>query len=183
MRYTSTMFCLCSVVFTSACSKKDANDNSAKPAEGSAAAVPAIKPTEAPAPSASPSKITTAKLERLKLQIDVPGEAAVSWSETMGTEIDADGIRRMSVIDQPGAKSLDDEKQSNVRTFKPQNVKAEKLADGWWTTFETTVGGDRAYPVFVQRVLAGHAYLCSVTAFDPAEQANVLAACKTLRPY
>jgi hypothetical protein len=171
------------VLIGSACSKTDsgAPEKPAKPAAGSAIEAPHVegvdnKPSE---DKSGTAKIAPAKIEKLKLQLDLPGEAEITWNETLGTEINANGIQRMYVIDAVSSMSLD-KKKSSIAVMKPQNIKSEKLPDGWWITFESTVG-DHAYVVELQRTFESKSYLCGLIAFTPEEQAAVLAACRTLR--
>jgi hypothetical protein len=61
--------------------------------------------------------------------------------------------------------------------FKPKNLQAETLPDGWSVRFET---GGPTYIVIVGRELGGKAVHCEATEDSPGEQDAALAFCKSL---
>jgi len=120
----------------------------------------------------APKKSGPTKLDKLGLQLDVPGEV------TVGAGIGGDGA--MLQASSVGAMSLDQAK-SDAGMYTPKNLKAETLPDGWTLTYDNTGSAGANYFVQVRRDIGGKSYLCQTTT-DTAERAQtVLAACKSLR--
>jgi hypothetical protein len=69
-----------------------------------------------------------------------------------------------------------------AKDLGPQNVREEKLPDGWALLFENTGSAGKNYWVQTRRTMGGRAITCDSTQSTPAQQANALAACKSLKP-
>ena len=65
---------------------------------------------------------------------------------------------------------------------RPKNVKSEKLADGFATTFDNKGSMGASYFVQVRRDLGGKSYWCETTSSSSEQQAHALEACKSLKP-
>lgn len=145
-----------------------------KKEEGGAAA--SGKPAEAKA-AAGPTK-----LAKLNLSIDVPGKVEIGDAIMgEGHMLQGAGVGALTVEVADKPQTLDEAK-SDADMYSPKNVKDEKLADGWVLSFENTGSMGKNYFVQVRREIGGKAYNCSTTTGDANQAANVLAACKTLRP-
>jgi hypothetical protein len=78
------------------------------------------------------------------------------------------------------AKTLAEAKDKNSM-YSPTDVKEETLADGWALSFQNKGGMGTNYWVQVRRTIGGKAIWCDTTASSAEQQANALAACKSLK--
>ncbi|HEY7371260.1 MAG TPA: hypothetical protein VIF57_03710 [Polyangia bacterium] len=78
------------------------------------------------------------------------------------------------------AKTLAEAKDKNSM-YSPTDVKEETLADGWALSFQNKGGMGTNYWVQVRRTVGGKAIWCDTTASSAEQQANALAACKSLK--
>lgn len=120
------------------------------------------------------------KLPKLNLQIDVPGSVEVTDGVAGdGHMLMGSGIGAMHVEIMKEPQTLEQAKE-DASMYTPQNLKEEKLADGWVLTFENTGSMGKNLFVEVRRDIDGKSYKCGTTGSDDRTQ-KVLAACKTLR--
>lgn len=132
--------------------------------------------------SSSAAKPTTLDIAKLGLKADVPeGSAAGDAIVGDGVLIQGPGL----VIDIAAAsdstpKTIEDAK-SEAEMYSPKDLKEEKLADGFALSFVNEGGMGTNYWVQVRREIDGKAYWCTTTASQPEQQANALAACKSLK--
>ncbi len=128
-------------------------------------------------------KPAAVKLPKIGLQLDIPGEVIVGdpMMADVGNSINGEAVGAMQVEQMKAAKSLDDEK-ADAADFKPKNLKADTLPDGWALSFENTGSMGTNYWVTVRRDIGGKSYKCWTTGSQAEQAKNVLAACKTLRP-
>jgi hypothetical protein len=125
-----------------------------------------------------PAAVTLAKLG---VQLDIAGEA--SPGDGMGDQsvmITGSEIGAMNVELKKEAKPLEEAK-SDVSMYTGKNMKVETLADGYAVTFDNKGEMGPGFFVDVQRTIGGKPYSCSTTTNSAERQANVLAACKSLR--
>ena len=126
----------------------------------------------------------TTKLDKLGLQIDVPGEAMVGDgigpNSVMVNAVAVGGLT-IGEASSSTAKTLKAAK-SEAQMFKPSNVQGEQSADGYWLTFQNTGSMGTNYWVKTLHQIGKKSYSCEGAA-DTADKATAaLAACKTLRP-
>ncbi len=123
------------------------------------------------------------KIDKLGLQIDVPGEALVGDGiDAKSVMVTAPSVGGLSIgeANADTAKSLKAAK-SEAELFKPRNVHGEQSADGYWLTFENTGSMGTNYWVKAVRQIGAKTYVCEGSP-DTADKASAaLAACKTLR--
>jgi hypothetical protein len=145
-----------------------------------ASSSPAI-PTAAPPP---PAAAGPTKLDKLGLQIDVPGETMVGDGigpkSQMVNAVSVGGMT-ISAATPSTAKTLKAAK-SEAQIFTPKNVQGEQTSDGYWLTFENKGSLGTNYWVKVLRHVGKQGYVCEGTPDTADKEAAVLAACRTLRP-
>lgn len=126
-------------------------------------------------------KPAVVKLAKLGVELDLPGEITTTdgigenSQMLMGTDIGA-----MSV-DLAAEPQSQEEAKEDADMFSPKNYKADKLADGYWMTYDNTGAAGANYFVTVRRDLGGKSFKCTTTTNSAARQAVVLEACKSLR--
>ncbi len=126
-------------------------------------------------------KPTTVKLDKVGLQIDVPGEASVEKAiGSEGNMVTGSGVGALTVEELKKPQTMEEAK-SDADMYSPKNYKADKLADGWAMSFENKGGMGTNYFVDVRRDIGGKTYKCSTTGSEASQAAAVLTACKTLR--
>jgi hypothetical protein len=125
-------------------------------------------------------KPAAVKLDKVGLQIDIPGEASVEKAiGSEGNMVTGSDVGALTV-EETKPQTLEEAK-SDASMYSPKNLKEEKLADGWALSFENTGGMGTNYFVDVRREIGGKRYKCSSTGAESERAAAVLAACKTLR--
>ena len=100
---------------------------------------PAAKGTD---DKAAPAKSGPIKLDKLGLQIDVPGGADVGAGIGGGVMLQASSFGALTV-DSPKTPQTLDEAKSDANMYTPKNLKADTLPDGWTLTFDNTGGAGR----------------------------------------
>ena len=126
-------------------------------------------------------KPAAVKIPKLGVELDIPGEVSVtdgmgeSSQMLMGTEIGA------MTVELAATPQSQEEAKSDADMFSPKNFKADKLADGYWMTYDNTGGAGANFFVTVRRDLGGKSYRCTTTTNTADRQAVVVAACKSLR--
>lgn len=156
---------LASSLALAACGGGGSGDASGKPA-GTGAGAAASKPT---------------KLEKVGLTLDLPADATVSDA------IGGDGNMVMapnttftvSVAKATDPKTADDAKAAALAT---ENLKIEKLPDGWVLTSENTGSAGRNYWLTMRREIGGKGYMCETMQSADAQVKAAIAACKSLKP-
>jgi hypothetical protein len=73
-----------------------------------------------------------------------------------------------------------DAAKKDADMYTPQNLKDEKLADGWAITFDNKGDMGANYFVNVRRDIGGKSYWCETMASTPEQQTTVLDFCKSL---
>ena len=122
-------------------------------------------------------------LAKIGLVLDAPAGA------TVGDAIGGSGV----MIQGPGIvltvgeasdfypKTLEDAKKEAAEMYSGKEIKEETLDNGWVITWENEGGLGKNYWVQARRDIDGKSYECSTTASQPEQQANALAACKSLK--
>jgi hypothetical protein len=134
--------------------------------------------------AAASAGMHTTKLDKLGLQIDVPGETMVS--DGLGPKsvmVNATSIGGLTIGEASAgtAKTLKAAK-SEAQMFKPKNVQGEQTADGYWLTFENTGSMGTNYWVKSVRQIGGKTYTCEGAPDSADKESAAVAACKSLRP-
>ena len=173
---------LISLLALGACSKKDdkkaASDESATAAAKGADTAPDKGEAK---PAAAPAGPVT--LEKLGLKIDVPADAKISDSPVgEGVMIQApDLVITVGEAGQFDAESLADDVSDATDSYSGENITKEEFEGGWAMTFTNKGGMGTNYWVRVRKTFGDKQYSCSTTASSEAQQANALAACKSLQ--
>jgi hypothetical protein len=139
------------------------------------------------APTAKAPALTATKLMDLPVQADLgagwkmeaekvdPGGGVELSTQTGNVMIVRDGVNGMKKT------TLEDTKADMAKETPPaQDVREEKLADGWVLAYK--VPGILPQHAVVARTIAGQAYRCVVTTEQPDEQQAAIDVCKSLRP-
>jgi hypothetical protein len=122
-----------------------------------------------------------AKLPKLGLVIDVPGEVTVGDAVMgEGNMLQGSSVGAMQVEVEKKTQTLDEAK-ADADMYSPKNVKAETLSDGWALSFENKGSMGANFFVDVRRTIDGKLYKCWVTTGEAKQAEAVLAACKTLK--
>ena len=157
-----------------ACSDKETGKESSESA-GAPAASKGVEAAEK-----APAKAGAMKIEKFGLSIDVP--AGTTQSAMMDTQM-LQGPNLVVTVGLAGefaAASLAEEVET-AEMYTPTNLTKAEAESGWEVTFENTGSMGTNYWVKVRRDIDGKSYDCSTTANTAEQQANALAACKTLR--
>lgn len=178
--------CLVAIALVACAKKTDApaagTEKTEKAATAAKKAKPAAKKTEAAKPAAKKAG-GALDLTKFKLKADAPAGAKVGDAIVgEGHMIQGPGIVvGVQIANDMHPKTVEKAKE-DADMYSPLNLKTEKLADGWAMTFENKGGMGTNYWVQVRREIGGKSYWCDTTAAQPAQQANALATCKSLRP-
>lgn len=159
-----------------ACGKSDKKEKPSEP-EAKPTEVKKDKPAE-PKPTEGP-----VTLDKFNLKMDAPAGTKV------GTGVGGDGYLVQGpnlVVSVDVASDMrpdtPEKAQEEADMYTPQNLKVEKLDDGWLMTFENKGGMGTNYWVQSRLEIGGKAYWCETTATTPEQQANAVTSCKSLRP-
>lgn len=121
------------------------------------------------------------KLDKMGLSLEIPGETLVSDAIMGdGQMINGSAVGAMQVEVPKEPLTLEAAKE-DASMYSPQNLKEEKLADGWALTFQNKGSMGTNHWVTVNRTLDGKNYKCWYMGPEASQAANVLAACKTLK--
>lgn len=122
-------------------------------------------------------------LPKLGLKADAPAGATVGDVIGGGTGhmIQAPGLVVSVEVASETRPKTGEDAQKEADMYSPKNAKVEKLADGWALTFDNEGGMGKNYFVNVRREIDGKSIWCETTAAEPAQQANALAFCKSLK--
>jgi len=129
------------------------------------------------------SKGEWTKLPKVGLQVELPTGSTVSDAIGGG-----DGHMVMSLtgpfnvsVAAPDKPKTADEAKKEAEMFNPTNWKSEKLADGWYVTWENTGSAGTNYWLTVRREIGGKAYICDTSVMNASQRDAALAACKSLK--
>lgn len=137
---------------------------------------------EATSASKSAEKAAPMKLDKLGgITIDVP--AGTKLSEMAGSQmLQGPGlVVGVEVAGQFAPETLAAELEEAKDMYSATKVTQEEVEGGWHVTFENKGGMGTNYWVKSHVTIGGKAYTCGTTASRPDQQANALAACKTLK--
>ena len=160
--------------------KKSEKKDEVKAADAKPADAP---PADAP-PAAEPAAAGPLELSSLGLKIEGPA----------GTEVKPGLGGKGHMVQGPGLvltvdlasdftpKTLEDGKKESEMYTEVTNLKEETLEDGWAVTWENQGGMGTNYVVNVRREIGDKSVWCTTTASQPEQQANALAACKSIKP-
>lgn len=150
------------------------------------------KAGSAPATGASGEKAAGAKAEakgeltklpKVNLQVELPAGSTVSDAIGGGEGhmiMSVTGPFNVSVAKDDSPKTADAAKK-DAEMFNPTNFKSEKLADGWYVTWENTGSMGTNYWLTVRREIGGKAYICDTSVSNASQRDAALAACKSLK--
>jgi hypothetical protein len=121
------------------------------------------------------------KLEKFGLSIDVP--AGTQLSDMAGSQMlqGPDLVVSVEEAGQFAAETLAAELEEAKDMYSATNVTQEEVEGGWHVTFENKGGMGTNYWVKSHVTIGDKAYTCGTTASKPEQQANALAACKSLK--
>ncbi len=124
----------------------------------------------------------TVDLTKLGLKVDVPSGSSIS-DAIMGEGVMIQGPGLVVTVEVASATRPKTVKaaQEGADMYSPKNIKTENLPDGWALTFENKGGAGSNYFVNVLRKIGDKSYWCETTASSTEQQANALAACKSLK--
>jgi hypothetical protein len=158
-----------------ACSKEKGEE--AAPGEAPTAAKSGDKADKAAAAPAGPMK-----LEKLGgISIDVPAGTALS---EMGKSQMLQGPDLVVTVEEAGqfaAETLAAELEEAKDMYSATEVTQEEVEGGWHVTFQNKGGMGTNYWVKSRVTIGGKAYTCGTTGSSAKQQANALAACKSLK--
>lgn len=126
--------------------------------------------------SAKPTKINS-----VSLTVDLPPDASVSDGMSEKSSMISTGAATLTVsLAKPtDPKTSADGKAGALAT---ENLKIEKLADGWIVTSENTGSAGRNYWLTMRREIGGKGYLCETMQSNEDQVKAAIAICKGLRP-
>jgi hypothetical protein len=122
------------------------------------------------------------KLEKLGgISIDVP--AGTTLSDMAGSQM-LQGPDLVVTVEEAGqfaSETLAAELEEAKDMYSALNVTQEEVEGGWHVTFENKGGMGTNYWVKSRVTIGDKAYTCGTTASSAKQQANALAACKSLK--
>ena len=131
-----------------------------------------------PAPAAG----GTVDLTKLGLKAEAPAGTNIG-DAIVGEGVMAQGpnlVATVEVASDTRPKTEEDAKK-DADMYTPQNLKSEKLADGWAVTFDNKGDLGANYFVQVRRDIGGKTYWCETTASSVEQQTAALDFCKSLK--
>ena len=173
MRAIALAFVLVSSISLAAC-----GNSGGAPASGSAASG---GPGAAPAESGKSGGGLAITIPKLGLKAVAPGETEqpIIGDGDPCMVMAAGFTVNVSEAKPTDPKTIKDE-EAAAGLFNPKNIKKETLPDGWLMTFENTGSMGANYFVSMRREIGGKGYLCETMQSTPAQQAAVIAFCKSL---
>ncbi len=140
---------------------------------------------EAPTAAKSADKAAPAgpmKLEKLGgISIDVP--KGTELSDMMGSQM-LQGPDLVVTVEEAGASASETmaaEVEEAKDMYSATDLTEEEVEGGWHVTFQNKGGMGTNYFVKSHVTIGGKAYTCGTTAQSAKQQANALAACKSLK--
>ncbi len=132
-------------------------------------------------PGAAPAKALSVTIPKLGLKGSAPGETEppIIGDGDPCMIMAASFTLNVSEAKATDPKTLKDE-EAIAKGFNAKNTKSETLPDGWLMTYQNTGSMGDNYFVSVRREIGGKAYLCETMQSTPAQQAAVVAFCKSL---
>lgn len=161
------------------CKKKEADKAGADKA-GAAGDQGAAKPADKPAEAPAAGPLTLDKVGGLK--IDAPAGSKVDDGVVGGQMVQGPDLVVSIDVASPSSPATLADQKTDSEMYSPLNWKEETLPDGWAVTFENKGGMGTNYWAIVRRDIGGKAYRCETTASSATQQANAVAACKSLKP-
>lgn len=172
MRHIAHLILSVSLVVLAGCEKPSSSASSDKSASASNADGKGAKDSA----SAKPTKIPS-----INLTVDLPPDAIVSDGLSEKSSMISTGAATLTVsLAKPtDPKTSADGKAGALAT---ENLKIEKLADGWIVTSENTGSAGRNYWLTMRREIGGKGYLCGTMQSNEDQVKAAIAICKGLRP-
>jgi hypothetical protein len=172
MRHLAHLILSMSLVVLAGCEKSSSSASSDKSAGSSSSDGKGAKDSA----SAKPTKIPS-----INLTVDLPPDASVSdgMSEKSSMISTDAAALTVSLAKPTDPKTSADGKASALAT---ENLKIEKLADGWIVTSENTGSAGRNYWLTMRREIGGKGYLCETMQSNEAQVKAAIAICKGLKP-
>lgn len=129
----------------------------------------------------TPTKIVPLALPSFGLRFDAPDAAKIETTEPTSVLVDWPGVKlavrlRGDSLFEPDLGSA----AATARAFA-QISKQESTSDGWELRYEETLGGDTLYNVEIARTIGGTEVQCKGTGNTSAAEAQLAAACASLR--
>ena len=125
------------------------------------------------------------KLDKLKVQMDVetPVDPMVDDAGELGIMVSSGKATvTVSAQKETDPKTIEQEKSADD-LFNPKNFKSEKLADGWYVTFDNTgSAGANYFLTMYRKVGAGAGVRCTTMLADDAARQAAIAMCKSIKP-
>ncbi|MFI5297536.1 MAG: hypothetical protein ACHREM_05505 [Polyangiales bacterium] len=120
------------------------------------------------------------KLDKVGLSVDLPEDATVSDGLSDKSVMISTGAATLtvSVAKDTDPKTSEDAKGAALAT---ENMKIEKLSDGWIVTSENTGSAGRNFWLTMRREVAGKGYLCESMQSNDAQVKAAIAICKGLK--
>jgi hypothetical protein len=120
------------------------------------------------------------KIDKVGLSVELPEDATVSDGLSDKSAMISTGATTLtvSVAKDTDPKTSDDAKGAALAT---ENMKIEKLSDGWLVTSENTGSAGRNYWLTMRREVAGKGYLCETMQSNDAQVKAAIAICKGLK--
>jgi len=150
---------------------KESKDGDKKGADG--------KPAEGKTENKGPAMLKLDKLDGLQVEApaDTKAEDAIGGKGVM-----LQGAGLVMTIEPGEGKPEDaDKAKEDVDMYTPQDLKVEKLEDGFLLTFTNKGGMGTNYWLTGRRTIGGKAYWCSTTAAKPEFVESAAKACKSLK--
>lgn len=165
---------------------KDAKKTEEKKAEGGGGADKVVadvkaEPAKEEPPKAEPAAAGKLAIDKLGLTAAAPAETTVS-DGIGGSGVMIMGPGLVASVEEASATRPKDTAaaKKDAEMYSPQNVKEEKLADGWVVTFDNKGDMGANYFVNVRRDINGKSYWCETTASSPEQQTAAIDFCKSL---
>lgn len=177
MRHIARLVLSVSLVTLAAGCEKPSNASSEKSSSGPAAKEEKGATKEKEKAAEAP-KVT--KIEKVGLSVELPPESTVS-----------DGIGDKSAMVSTGnctltvsaAKDTDPKTSEDGKggALATENMKIEKLSDGWYITSENTGSAGRNYWLTMRREIGGKGYMCETMQSNADQVKCAIAICKGLK--
>jgi len=137
------------------------------------------KVAEAKTEAKGPSMLKLDKLDGL--QVEVPADTKAG-DAIGGKGVMLQGAGLVMTIEPGEGKPEDvDKAKEDVDMYTPQDLKVEKLEDGFLLTFTNKGGMGTNYWLTGRRTIDGKAYWCSTTAAKPEFVESAAKVCKSLK--
>ena len=124
----------------------------------------------------TPARIVPLALPSIGLNLDAPDAAKIATAESASVEVDWPGVK-LSV------RIAEAELGAAAATAKgfARITKQESTTDGWELRYEETYAGETQHNVTIARTIGGIGVQCKGAGNSPAAEAQLAAACASLR--